>query len=90
MVRLGVPQGSVLEPYILYMADIPLLFVKHAATGHLNADGIQVFVHGSPDNQLTLVSSAEKLVHHLHFSMSSNRLSLNSSTSACPCTLLIS
>lgn len=30
--------------YTLYTADIPLLFVKHGATGHLYSDDIQAFV----------------------------------------------
>src|SRR6218665_968968 len=45
---------------------------------HLYADDIQAFVHGSPINQLALVSSVDALTHDLHSWISSNRLCLNS------------
>ena len=50
--------------YILYTADIPLLIAKHGTTD--GADDIQAFVHGSPNNQLALVSSIDTLIHDLH------------------------
>src|SRR6218665_2627875 len=77
-VRLGVPQGSVFGPilYILYTADIPLVIDNHDATGHLYADDIQAFVHGSSINQLALVSSID--TRDLHSWMLSIRLCLNS------------
>src|SRR6218665_2210186 len=58
----------------------PRLFAKHGATGHLYADDIQALAHGSPVNQLTLVSSVDALIQDLHYWMSSNRLCLNSAT----------
>ena len=66
-VRLGVPQEFVLGPilYILYTADIPLVIAKHDATVHLYANNIQAFVHGSPINQLALVSSSDALTRDL-------------------------
>src|SRR6218665_1807017 len=66
--------------YILHTADIPLvgLIANHDATGHLYADDIQAFVHGSSINQLSLVSSIDALTRDLHSWMSSNRLCLNS------------
>ena len=47
---LGVAQGSVLVPllFILYTADIPTLFSRHLATGHLFADDVQAYVHRPP------------------------------------------
>jgi hypothetical protein len=79
-VRFGVPQGSVLGPilYILYTADISLIFTKHAAIGHLYADDAQAFLHGPPADQLSIVSSIDALAHDLHLWMSANRLCLNS------------
>jgi len=76
-VRLSVTKGSVFGPilYILYTADIPLVIDNHDATGHLYADDIQAFVHGSSINQLALVSSIEALTRDLHSWMSFNRLS---------------
>ncbi len=44
--------GSIL--YILYTADIPLIFASHGATGNFYEDDIQAFVHGSSVNQLSL------------------------------------
>src|SRR5688572_15063710 len=79
-VKFGVPQGSVRGPllYILFTADIPLLFAKHSASGHLFADDVQAFVHGFPVHQLVLSQFIECLSSDLHCWMSSNRLSLNS------------
>ena len=41
-------------------------------------DDIQAFVHGSPINQLALVSSIDVVTHDLHSLMASSRLCLNS------------
>ena len=62
----------------MFTADIPLLFAKHSASGHLFADDVQAFVHGPPVNQLVLSQFIESLSSDLHCWMSSNRLSLNS------------
>ena len=80
-IKLGVPQGSILGPllFILCTADIPSLFPLSGAVGHLFADDVQAFVHGSPLSQLRLVERIESLSKSLHSWMSSNRLSLNAS-----------
>jgi hypothetical protein len=72
---------SVLGPllFILYTADIRFLFPLSGATGHLFADDVQAFVHGSPASQLHLVDRIQSLSKSLHSWMSSNRLSLNAS-----------
>ena len=79
LVKLGVPQGSVLGPllYLLYTADISSLFAKHSTTGHLYADDVQACVHGSPTVQLSLIARIDALSQDLHTWLSSNRLSLN-------------
>src|SRR6218665_2969630 len=79
----GCTQGSVLGPllFILYTADIPTLFSKYSATGHLFADDVQAYVHGPPFSQLLLASKIELLSNDLNLRcpwMSSNRISLNS------------
>src|SRR6218665_216920 len=61
-------------------ADIPSLFPKHSASGHLVVNYLQAYVHGPPFSQLLLTSKTHYLSHELHLSMSSNRLSLNSKT----------
>src|SRR6218665_2928613 len=77
---LGVPQGSVLDPllFTLYTADIPTLFSKYSAIGHLFADDVQAYIHGPPSSQLLLASKIELLSNDLNSWMSSNRLFLNS------------
>ena len=51
----------------------PTLFAEHGVTGHLYANDIQAFVHGSPINQYAMVSSVDALARDLHSWMSSNR-----------------
>ena len=63
--------------YLLYTADFPSLFAKHLATGHLYADDVQTFVHGSPADQVVLVGLIDSLSYDLHAWMSANRLCLN-------------
>ena len=65
--------------FILFTADITSLISNHSATGHLFADDVQAYVHGSPSAQLVLAGRIDALSHDLHLWMSSNRLSLNSS-----------
>ena len=80
-VKLGVPQGSVLGPllFILYTADISSLFPLTNSSGHLFADDVQAYVHGSPASQTILVQNIDSLSNRLHSWMASNRLSLNPS-----------
>src|SRR6218665_940918 len=79
-IMLGVPQGSVLGPFlfILYTADIPTLFHRHSATGQLFADDVQAYVHGLSSYQLL---HARKIIvqlsKELNIWMSSNRLTPN-------------
>src|SRR5688572_18164382 len=88
-VKFWVPQGSLLGPllYILVTADIPLLFAKHSASGHLFSDDIQAFVHGPSVHQLVLSQFIESLSSDLHCWMSSNRLSVNSGSVRANCSL---
>src|SRR6218665_469848 len=60
------------------ITDIPTIFSKYSATGHLFADDVQAYVHGPPSSQLLLASKIELLSNDLNSWMSSNRLSLNS------------
>jgi len=69
---------SMANGYLLLYTDVPSLFSKYSATGHLLADHVQAYVHGPPSSQLLLASKTEILSNDLNSWMSSNRLSLNS------------
>ena len=79
LIMLGVPQGSVFSPLllILYTADIPTLFPRQSATGHLFADDVQAYAHEPPSSQLLLASKIDLLSKELNIWMSSNWLTLN-------------
>jgi len=68
-ILLGVPQGSVQGPLlfimVLYTADIPSLFSKYSATGHLYADDIHAYIYGPPSSQLLLASKIELHLNNL-------------------------
>src|SRR6218665_3421686 len=54
-VKLGVPQGSVLGPILLFAADLPTVLAKHKAKGHLYADDVQSLIHALLSDQIHLV-----------------------------------
>jgi len=46
-----------------------LLLRKHVTISHVCADDVQAFVHGSPANQLSVVSSVDAHSHDLQLWM---------------------
>jgi len=52
--------------FILYTADVPTLFSKYSATGHLFADDVQAYVRGPPSSQLLLASKIELLSNDIN------------------------
>ena len=51
---------SMANGYLLLYTDVPSLFSKYSATGHLLADHVQAYVHGPPSSQLLLASKIER------------------------------
>jgi hypothetical protein len=78
----GVPQDSVVEPliFILYTTSLNTIVSKSAANDHLYTDDTQLYMSFPAIHFCHNISHLENIISLVENSMSSNFLSLNSST----------
>ena len=78
--KFGVPQCSVLSPFLFSLYTTPLGQVIRKYTGvkyHFYADDTQLFIHVSPDDSLKSFDRLKSFLNDIQVWMSENKLKLN-------------